>query len=319
MKYSPLVLAAMIGVSGCAGLELQNSNGIATSDGYGSALYENYLRLSAYEYSIGHYASSDEYARRARLAAAGRPIEPFTANNNSYPMGTVPAGEVSAMTEGRQALVAAMSGNGARVAPMDLAKAQTSYDCWIEEQSYTGSPAESNQPDRVKLCRDEFNQAIGSVQTAMRPASVPVAQAAPAVTPRPVVQAQVPSSYMVFFNWGSADVSNEARQVLNLAADNIRKSGTQTVALVGHADRSGPTQFNMKLSEERARAIENSLGVTGWAGPAFTTTWKGENEPLVDTIDGVREPQNRRVQITFSNMPAANTASGSATSTAQRQ
>jgi outer membrane protein OmpA-like peptidoglycan-associated protein len=37
---------------------------------------------------------------------------------------------------------------------------------------------------------------------------------------------------------------------------------------------------------------------------SMTTEAFGESRPLVETADGVREPQNRRVEITFSGAPA---------------
>jgi hypothetical protein len=53
----------------------------------------------------------------------------------------------------------------------------------------------------------------------------------------------------------------------------------------------------MALSLRRASAVKNALVQQGVAPGAIDTVGKGETELLVQTGDGVREPQNRRVEI----------------------
>jgi outer membrane protein OmpA-like peptidoglycan-associated protein len=67
----------------------------------------------------------------------------------------------------------------------------------------------------------------------------------------------------------------------------------------GHADRSGPTNYNQRLSERRAEAVKSALVREGVPGNIIQTSGRGENENLVATADGVREPRNRRVEIVF--------------------
>ena len=65
----------------------------------------------------------------------------------------------------------------------------------------------------------------------------------------------------------------------------------------GHADRSGTVKYNLGLSKRRAEAVKKALVQLGITSNEIATVWKGEAEPLVQTKDGVREPQNRRVEI----------------------
>ena len=69
--------------------------------------------------------------------------------------------------------------------------------------------------------------------------------------------------------------------------------------LAGHADRSGSASYNVGLSQRRADAVRAYLAGRGVPDGSISTSAFGEERPLVQTEDGVREPQNRRVEITF--------------------
>jgi outer membrane protein OmpA-like peptidoglycan-associated protein len=45
--------------------------------------------------------------------------------------------------------------------------------------------------------------------------------------------------------------------------------------------------------------VKSYLAGKGVPDASIVTEAFGESRPLVDTADGVREPQNRRVEITF--------------------
>ena len=81
------------------------------------------------------------------------------------------------------------------------------------------------------------------------------------------------------------------------AATNAGRVGTTRIEIAGHADRSGTPQYNQALSERRAAAVAAELERRGIARSAMTVQAFGESRPLVPTADGVREPQNRRVEI----------------------
>ena len=67
--------------------------------------------------------------------------------------------------------------------------------------------------------------------------------------------------------------------------------------MAGHADRSGTPQYNQRLSQRRADAVAAELVRRGVPRNAMAIQAFGESRPLVPTADGVREPQNRRVEI----------------------
>jgi OOP family OmpA-OmpF porin len=65
----------------------------------------------------------------------------------------------------------------------------------------------------------------------------------------------------------------------------------------GYTDTSGTPQYNQGLSVRRARAVQAELVRDGVPQNAITIQGFGENNLLVPTGNGVREPQNRRVEI----------------------
>ncbi len=124
--------------------------------------------------------------------------------------------------------------------------------------------------------------------------SAPQAVTAP---PPPAPAAAAPS-YMVFFDWDRSDLSGQAQATIRQAANAWKAGGSPHITAIGHTDTSGPADYNMALSLRRATTVKNALIQQGVAANAIDTTGKGETELLVQTGDGVREPQNRRVEIT---------------------
>jgi outer membrane protein OmpA-like peptidoglycan-associated protein len=124
----------------------------------------------------------------------------------------------------------------------------------------------------------------------------PPPEAPPAPPPPPPA---IPREFIVFFGHNQTNLTEEALQVVAQAAEAAKQTGSAAISLVGHADRSGSTAYNTALSLKRAASVKAALVKDGIDEKAITTSGKGEDEPLVPTADGVREPQNRRVQISL--------------------
>ena len=132
------------------------------------------------------------------------------------------------------------------------------------------------------------------------PAPQPVAQAPQTYRspPPPATPAPEPTrEFIVFFDWNQSIITPEAAAILRDAASTAQNVAPVRIVAVGHADRSGPATYNQGLSERRARAVQDQLQQFGIDPSTVGTSGRGETDPLVPTPDGVREPQNRRVEI----------------------
>jgi outer membrane protein OmpA-like peptidoglycan-associated protein len=146
-----------------------------------------------------------------------------------------------------------------------------------------------------KVSPDIFNHSVmlGLRYALFQPPPPPPPVATPQVAPAPAPA----RTYLVFFDWDRADLTSRAREIIGEAASNSRRVQSTRIEVAGHADRSGTPQYNQRLSQRRAEAVANELVNRGIGRNEITVTAFGESRPLVATADGVREPQNRRVEI----------------------
>jgi OmpA-OmpF porin, OOP family len=119
---------------------------------------------------------------------------------------------------------------------------------------------------------------------------------APPPPPPPPVAPAAPS-FMVFFDWDRSNLSQQALATIGQAAQVFKTKGNARITATGHTDTSGPEAYNMALSLRRANAVKDALVRNGVPAQAITVIGRGEQGLLVPTADGVREPQNRRVEI----------------------
>jgi OmpA-OmpF porin, OOP family len=124
----------------------------------------------------------------------------------------------------------------------------------------------------------------------------PPVVAPPAPPAPPPVQRKV---FLVFFDWDRYTITPEGMQILQQAAAAYRSGAPVQIQVTGYTDRSGSPGYNQRLSERRANAVATALAGLGVPRQQMAVSGRGENDNRVPTADGVREPQNRRVEIVF--------------------
>ena len=118
----------------------------------------------------------------------------------------------------------------------------------------------------------------------------------PPPPPPPPPATAAPQSFMVFFDWDRSNLSQQAVQTIGQAAAAFKSRGAARITATGHTDTSGPESYNMALSPRRANTVKAELVRQGVPAEAIQVIGRGEQGLLVQTGDGVREPQNRRVE-----------------------
>jgi outer membrane protein OmpA-like peptidoglycan-associated protein len=125
--------------------------------------------------------------------------------------------------------------------------------------------------------------------------AAPVA-AAPEPTPVAEVGAK---SFLVFFDWDRADLTSRGVGIVQDAATYSQSNRFTRIDVDGNTDTSGTPAYNQGLSERRAHTVAGQLVRDGVPQNAISMHAYGDTKLLVPTGPGVREPQNRRVEIVF--------------------
>jgi OOP family OmpA-OmpF porin len=271
-------LLKILGVVGALGVlaactsDLQRIRTTEPSGGtpFTQALTKEYRDLAVFEADeMFDWRDAGYYARRGLQAAAGEVVLPEDPVNRD-----LPEDSLSEINDVRTRLLAALDGGARDNKPEIAARAQSRFDCWLEQQE------ENFQEDHISACRDELLAALAEL------APAPVA---PAATP--------PAVYLVLFDFDKSNINDAAQAVINQVIADFNANKSTAVSVTGHTDRAGSDAYNEKLSERRADAVREALIAGGIPAEAITTAWKGESENAVPTEDGVKEQANRRAEI----------------------
>lgn len=243
------------------------------------------------------YPDALHFARKGLAAAAGEVVlpEPISDWNLN-------AEDIEALSAGRARLMAAFDAGAREIAPREAAMAQGRFDCWIEDE-------EENMGRKSDglTCKQGFAEVMDALDGMVK---APVTAAPPAaddvMTPvEPLAvdnagpMAAADAVYLVFFDFDSFGLLPAGNSVVQAAVDEMKGRAVETVTVVGHADTAGPKAYNKRLSLKRANAVKRALVSDGIDANLIRVEHRGEDDLMVPTPDGVREPANRRTVITF--------------------
>jgi len=105
----------------------------------------------------------------------------------------------------------------------------------------------------------------------------------------------------VLFEFGSAEMTGEARSNASRIADVIRDAGPRHVSIEGHTDSVGTLGYNQRLSEDRARSVAGALTANGIPRRQISTRGFGETDPIASNSTAQGRQRNRRVEVIIEN------------------
>ncbi|WP_343565048.1 OmpA family protein [Kiloniella sp. b19] len=261
----------------------KEAKGIAFSN----ALFEGYNQLSADVDFPSNGRDAELFNHKARAAGSRSAVQADSPMDRILDAGQVAEFEAALLEMNK------MFDRGATVVAPDLAaEAQVSYDCWIEATEYRSSTAGD--------CKQRFDEAMAALDNV---ANFKLTEFAPyevaVVEPAPVVEPFDPRSdaYLVFFNFDSTVATSSGRVSLDEALVAASENPNTTLRIVAHADRSGTVDYNQALSQRRLSIVMEAMADAGIDVGRIVSDAVGENQPLIPTEDGVREPGNRVVEI----------------------
>jgi outer membrane protein OmpA-like peptidoglycan-associated protein len=148
--------------------------------------------------------------------------------------------------------------------------------------------------NRFNVPYSTHNAMLGVSYRFAAPKAPPVPAAISAPPPPPL---SAPRVFLVFFEFDRAGLTADGATVVQEAAGTYKTGGAARVMVTGYTDLSGSQQYNLGLSKRRAETVQGALVGNGVPANAIAVAWRGKDNPRVPTPDGVREPQNRRVEI----------------------
>ena len=272
------VVSAAAFLSACANMNIPGVRDMADEgSAFDAALHQNYADLAQAEYDEADWADARYFTSRSKMAAAGQDSGPQMIAERTLPEGSMGEIEVA-----RADLLAALDGGGRDKAASPAARAQTSFDCWMQELE------ENIQQEDIDNCRSAFYQALAIVQDEID--TSPVAKAMPMAMPVPM---------NVYFGFDKSEIDSKGMSVVDGIAEAYAKYNPAMISLVAYADRAGDAMYNDILAKSRVDAVVSALRAAGVPASKLAISISGEANVPVSTADGVAEQGNRVVTVTF--------------------
>ncbi|MDH3475166.1 MAG: OmpA family protein [Rhodospirillales bacterium] len=283
------IAATALALSACAqAVEPENPlqtamNTKPTNSVFEKHLYADYLVQAVAESGKGNTENSQYYATKALAVAESKQVGPAPVDDTR-----VPPTSLAELRQNRERLVSVLDGGAGIKAPADAARAQTKFDCWnrnLEHREpaasalpFLAQPMEAVEARRAArkaaaACRESFDTAMAKVERAFG------------------------EHYTIYFDFDSAEPSDDAMKMAMEAAAAAQAIKGATLLIAGHADSAGDAAYNLALSQHRADAIRQLLLSAGVKAEQIGTANYGETQPSVHTPDETAEGKNRRVEI----------------------
>jgi outer membrane protein OmpA-like peptidoglycan-associated protein len=105
----------------------------------------------------------------------------------------------------------------------------------------------------------------------------------------------------VLFATGKAEIAAGGMRSIDKLANFLKQNPKRNLLIEGHTDNTGPEDFNLRLSQQRADAVRDALTSRGVASDRITTKGYGPKYPAVTNDSAAGRQQNRRVEVVVLN------------------
>ena len=257
-------MAHQVKLLGVLGLLLGACNGVAAGqDGsagpvFNEDLKQGYVALAGSTLDAGDW-DFIHFNNKAKQAKLGDQVWPDRVSSR-----VLSPSARDAMLEQRARLIDALEAGAREQSPRSAAKAQVAFDCWLGEVGAAASP------DQSTGCKETFMTELAKVEARQR---------------------DLPDTYAVFFETGSALLSVPARNTITDTARAWDRLDAQRIDVVGFADATGSAASNQALADERALAVVEGLLQAGI--PADLIDASGR----IAASNAATAAQDRRVDI----------------------
>lgn len=101
----------------------------------------------------------------------------------------------------------------------------------------------------------------------------------------------------ILFALNSSSLSDASKEEIAKLAEILQKYEDTNVMFAGYTDSSGSDEYNLKLSEERAKSVAEFAAFTGVDATRMTITGYGEENPVSSNETAEGRAENRRVEV----------------------
>ena len=109
---------------------------------------------------------------------------------------------------------------------------------------------------------------------------------------------ELPDTYLLYFELTGMQLTSESQALIPKIKERIVQRKGVDVSIIGHSDTVGAEAMNAKLALKRAEFVKEMFDPKALNITEITLTSHGEKNLLVKTADEVKEPKNRRVEVT---------------------
>ena len=277
MRFPTALICALFLLSACDSTRslVELKHAAPSTNPYHAALAAEYEDFAEDQLVAYQWWNSKYFADKGLLAAYGNDILPEDPAN----WDDLAPNAARELADARTQLLAVLP-SSRQSQPIKTANAVGAFDRWLVLANNGW-----NTP-KIDEARDRYFTLLGSLQAG--------AVGEPAAAPSTAVET---TSTILYFPFDSAALSGSAQLALEQLVQYVKSAGNVGITINGHADRAGTDEYNMTLSESRAKFVREALLAAGVPAKLVHYFAFGESDPAINTPDGEKEPLNRRVEI----------------------